>query len=76
VGQPLHLELTADEAIVLFDFLSRFASTDNLTIEDEAERRALWNLQCVLEKSLVEPWLAEYRELLEQARGRLRDSLE
>jgi hypothetical protein len=39
-----------DEALVLFEFLSRFSDTDELRVEDQAEQRALSNLCCLLEK--------------------------
>jgi hypothetical protein len=42
-------------------------------VEDQAERRALWNLTALLERVLVEPFSAQYRELVEQARERLRE---
>jgi hypothetical protein len=65
--------LTADEAVVLFEFLSRFSETDKLTIEDQAEERALWNLCCLFEKVLVVPFDADYLDALKAARDRLRD---
>ncbi|HSQ56911.1 MAG TPA: hypothetical protein VLM40_14315 [Gemmata sp.] len=71
---PVGLTLTNDEALVLFEFLSRFLDTNELKIEDQAEQRALWNLQCLLESRLVEILLPNYRELVDQARNRLRDS--
>jgi hypothetical protein len=67
------ITLTADEAVVLFEFLSRFSDTDKLTIEDQAEERALWNLCCVFEKCLVVPFDADYSDALQAARDRLRD---
>lgn len=76
MGEQVRLELTADEALVLFDFLSRFSDTDVLAVEDKAEQRALWNVCCLLEKQLVEPFLANYDQLLRQARDRLRDPVE
>ncbi len=67
------LKLTKDEALVLFELLSRFSDEDDLAIHDQAEERALWNLQCALEKVLVEPFSPEYKSVLEAARDRLRD---
>jgi hypothetical protein len=70
------LKLSRDEALVLFEWLRR---TDDLTddfgdlVEHQAEQRALWNLTCLLERELVEPFQPEYRELVDQARSRLRD---
>ncbi|MET3139125.1 hypothetical protein AAKU61_003504 [Undibacterium sp. GrIS 1.2] len=69
----VHLTITADEAIVLFEFLQRFSNTDKLVIEDQAEERALWNLCCVFEKNLVAPFDKKYTVLLQEARDRLRD---
>ena len=73
-NQPdVQFTITADEAIVLFEFLQRFSNKDKLVIEDQAEERALWNLCCVFEKNLVVPFDKEYTELLREARDRLRD---
>jgi hypothetical protein len=69
----VQLTITADEAIVLFEFLQRFSNTDKLVIEDQAEERALWNLCCVFERNLLAPFDKEYSELLQEARDRLRD---
>lgn len=70
------LVLARDEALVLFEFLSRFSDTNKLSIIDQAEERALWNLTCVLEKVLVEPFGTDYEERIRQARERLRDSVD
>jgi hypothetical protein len=70
------LDLTSDEALVLFDFLTRYTDSDRLEIADQAEQRALWNLCAILEKALVEPFDPAYGELLEAARQRLRDSID
>lgn len=69
------IPLTVDEAIVLFEFLQRFSNTDKLTIEDQAEQRALWNLCCLFEKHLTLPFEGGYKEILLAARDRLRDEL-
>jgi hypothetical protein len=67
------LSLTADEALVLFEFLQRFSDEDCLRIEDQAEQRVLWNLCSMLEKSLSVPFAADYSIRLAEARDRLRD---
>ncbi|NHZ33286.1 hypothetical protein [Massilia rubra] len=74
-SDPSHvtLTLTSDESLVLFAFLQRFSDTDRLTIEDQAEQRALWNLCCVFEKSSVGAFQGSYQEALDAARARLRD---
>jgi hypothetical protein len=69
----LSVELTSDEALVLFEFLHRFADTGALTVADQAEERALWNLSASLERVLVAPFASNYEQLLKGARDRLRD---
>ena len=65
------IELEPDEAIVLFEFLSRYCEQDALSIEGKSGQVALWNLLCLLEKQLVEPFLPEYNRLVQEARDRL-----
>jgi len=72
--QAVHLELSADEALVFFEFVSRFTDSDQLSIADQSEARALWNLCALLEKQLSEPFSPRYSELLARARERLRDN--
>ncbi len=73
----INISLTKDEALVLFEFLTRFSESDSeLTIEDQAEERVLWNLCCDLEKILVESFKESYGELLNQAREKVRDKNE
>jgi hypothetical protein len=70
----ISLRLTRVEAIVLFDFLSRFSDTEKLAIEDQSEERVLWDMCCSLEKSLHEPFRIDYDEILIRAREKVRDS--
>ena len=72
--KDVHLTLSNDEAIVLFEFLTRFSNSDVLSIEDQAEERILWDLTCMLEKSLDEPFSADWLQHLALARARVRDS--
>ena len=51
--------------------LSRFSDTDVLSIEHQAEQRALWNLTCVFEKIISEAFDDDYKKSLEAARERL-----
>jgi hypothetical protein len=69
----VQLVLTADEAVVLFEFLRRYSDSNDLTIVDQAEQRALWNLCCVLERGALAPITGDWPVLLQQARARLRD---
>lgn len=70
----IEISLKKDEAIVLFEFLSRFSRTDLLQIEHQAEERALWDLTCSLEKKLSEPFSGDYSKILKSARERLKDN--
>jgi hypothetical protein len=76
LSETVRLEVTSDEALVLFEFLSRYAESDQLSIEDQAEQRALRNLQCLFERQLVEALRPDYESLLAAARDGLRDSTE
>ncbi len=70
------LELTDDEALVLFDWLRRFNHSEAKPFEDQAEQRVLWDMESMLEEALVEPLDANYDRLLAAARARVRDSEE
>jgi hypothetical protein len=67
------LKLSRDVALVLFEMLARAAPDGAIRPVDSAEQRALWDLQCELERALPEPFEASHRERLEEARQRLRD---
>ena len=69
----MKLELTRDQALVLFEWLSRLDEGDGFRCEHEAERHVLWILQGQLEKELVEPLQPNYKELFAQARSRFVD---
>ena len=71
----LNIGLTRDEAIVLFDFLGRFNEKDDDShFEDQAEQRVLWDIECILEKKLAEPFQENYMQILELARKNVRDN--
>ncbi|WP_417442056.1 hypothetical protein [Idiomarina sp.] len=71
--EEVSIKLTKDEALVLFELLSRFSSSDVFSIQDQAEERALWNLTCTFEKLLSEPFSDDWTEIISAARKRLRD---
>ena len=73
MSDEVKISLTHDEALVLFEMMSRFSDTNKLSIEHQSEERALWNLCCLLEKIMVEPFMENYKELLKGARERLKD---
>ncbi|MES2644112.1 MAG: hypothetical protein V4850_31790 [Myxococcota bacterium] len=67
------LELTGDQALVLFDWIVRFNNRESEAFEDQAEQRVLWDIEARLESALVEPFDSSYARLLSEARERVRD---
>lgn len=68
-------ELSREEAIVFFEWLSRFNKTEQFRFEDQAEQRVLWDIEATLQSSLEEPLDPAYHRLLAQARDKVRDSV-
>jgi hypothetical protein len=76
--KTIDIQLSKDEALVLFEFLSRFDEIlsrfdeiETLSI-DKGEEVALWHLHGHLEAILVEPFQSTYMEDIKSARERLR----
>ena len=67
------LRLTDSEALVLFEFLTRFSNYDRLAVEHKAEARVLCDIQCLLESQIAAPFDANYSQLLDVARKQLID---
>ena len=67
--QATGFTLSRAEALVLFEFLSRFDEEDELRIDHPAEEQVLANIHGVLQRELVEPLMPEYVELLQLARS-------
>lgn len=66
---PITVELNQDEALVLVALLNRFCDYEILDIEDHAEEKVLWNLQCFLHQRMPDvEW-----EMIEAARARMRE---
>ncbi|MCC6812016.1 MAG: hypothetical protein IT381_31630 [Deltaproteobacteria bacterium] len=73
--QKVQIELTREQALVFFEWLSRESETPGrLIFEDPAEQQALWVLEARLEKLLSEPFADNYREILAAARNKIRDN--
>ena len=70
--QALELKLTRAEALVLHDLLNRISGEDAY-YEDAAEQYVLWNIECQLEKELVEPSMENYVEIIQQSRKAVRE---
>lgn len=73
MSKDVQITLTEDEAWVLFEFTRRFSNTDKLSIENQAEERALWNLCCVFEKTLHQASEMDDKEFISKCRDRLQD---
>lgn len=67
----VEISLTDDAALVLFDWLGR--RSDDLAPDEKptAEIIALWNLEALLERVLVAPFMSDYAEQVDAARVRL-----
>jgi hypothetical protein len=72
-SSSVQISLSADEAVVLFEFVRRYSDSDALTIVDQAEQRALWNLCCIFERGPLSSIEGDWPDLVREARDRLRD---
>ena len=68
MDDKVKIELTSAEALVLYEFVSRFSEDEKLEICDQSEERVLWDVCCILESTLVAPLNSDYDALLEAAR--------
>ena len=66
------LTLTRAEALVFFEFLSRFDQDETLEIRNPAEELVLWHLHGAFERILIEPFAADYQLRLDEAREAVR----
>jgi hypothetical protein len=66
----MKVQLTDDEALVLFEWLARH-DEENVLVADPVEERVLWAIQGQLEKQLVEPFEEDYLERVGAARARI-----
>jgi hypothetical protein len=72
-GERVNFALSSDEALVLYEWLTRFNEAEP-EFAAQAEQRVLWNLEAALESTLAAPLSENYDVLLAAARGRVRDS--
>jgi hypothetical protein len=63
----VNITLEDDEALVLFEVLS----SGRLEPPGQAERKALWRLECLLQKELVAPYSVDWSQILDAARASL-----
>ena len=73
IPERIAVELTRNEALVLFEFLRRCDDENEYSFVDQAEQRVLWDVECVLQKQLVEIFSPEFGILLNAAREQVRD---
>jgi hypothetical protein len=67
----MNLELTEDEALVLFELLTRTEKAESFPTADPSENRVVESLLCQLEKQLAPPFRSDYESLLAAARRRV-----
>jgi len=66
--------LSREEAIVLFDWLSRFNEMGKSEMfHDQSEERVLWDMESLLERTITEAFYSNYSEILSKAREKVRD---
>lgn len=65
------VRISRDQALVLFELLSRLVAIDNFPLEHDSEMTVLNSILCSLEEELTEPLGKNYLELLKLARERL-----
>lgn len=74
--EVVYLRLNPNEALVLFEFLTRYSDQDRLEIADQAEQRVLWDIQCMLEAHVDTINNPNYEMEIELARAAVRDRTE
>lgn len=72
--QNIDISLPKDDALILFDWLARF-NEGSIHTTDEVEKQILFNLEATFEKLLVEPFAANYNEIIALTKARIRDKL-
>jgi len=65
------LTLGKAEALVLFEMLADYQNQPCVEVRTAADKFALMSLHGALEKTLVEPFMPEYRSLVDAARSEL-----
>ncbi len=72
--RQVSLRLSQDEALVLFAWLVRAQPASyHAWLEDQAEQRVLWDIECLLEAHLDGVFAQDFLDHLANARDRVRD---
>jgi hypothetical protein len=66
--RKVSLELSREQALVFFEWLSTFNAMEGRHFKDQAEERVLFDLEALLEKALITPLHADYAQQLAHAR--------
>ena len=76
--EKVTVELSAAEALVLFDLLARWGDTNamSVTLEHPSEQRLLWDILATLESALAEPFMPDYSDRVRAARKQIQDDRE
>jgi hypothetical protein len=67
----MNIFLSTDEALVLFEFFARFRETNKFSLRNNSEYIAFSRIAGQLERTLIEPFQPNYKELLQQAENRI-----
>jgi hypothetical protein len=67
----VNLILKKEVALVLFEMFADVKQESAVPIRDDAERQAIWNLACLFESALVEPFMPNYNTIIDEAKKRL-----
>ena len=70
------LEISEDEALVLFDYFSRFDESDDLSFRHPAEYLALQRLAGQIDRTTSAMFKPDYAQLLSAARERIASGFE
>ena len=73
-SKKVNIEVTSDEALGLYDWLTRFNQRAEADFADQAEERILFDLEAMLEKALAASVQSDYADVLAQARSNVRDA--
>lgn len=73
MNEAVTIDLSGDMAIVLLALVARLNQSESVEFADQAEQRALWDLESLLESAIPTVLSLDFASSLEQARKRLRD---
>jgi hypothetical protein len=69
MSESIRIDLEHDEALVLFEYLALCRSGDHVPVS--SDKIVLDNLECLLERQIVEVFSQNYAQEVEAARARL-----